>query len=610
MKPSRIGLALFAIFIIGITVLTLTLKRQDEKQNNQELVSKGNYLVSLISLYPFKDFESDKRDFILRTLTEYTSREGFVYLFIHKQNGDTLVELSVRNLASKIPRTIQSKALMAAGLTKQIFKISGTEDTIFEFAKPAFENGQRAGTFRLGLKLPPASLFSWERTSFLAMIAFIIFAALLIGYHGVTLALKPLKNLDQTLLMCGNVPTAAGRYSGKSVGIAPIIEDLEVYLSQIKNKLQVIETDKVDLISKLGVTTFEKNKIVKLLDSINFGIIITDIQDNIDHINEYMLKLLNKTREEVVDQSFGEIIYHDEITSFITQQELVGQSKVISRIDTVFPEVPQGEIFKISTSYLMGGENTPIGKIISFHNVTLESLAEKAKHEFIAHVSHEILTPITNIKPYTEMLMDGEIEDIELQKEFYNTINEQTNRLSDLIKNLLNMSKMEMGSLTLDKGRVKTDWLFDDCITNIEASALEKNINIVKHKPDVFPTLVADKDLLKTAVINILGNALKYTPADGSITFSISDNDNMVVFDISDTGYGISEEELPHVFDKFFRSGNPEITDQTGSGLGLAITSEIVHLHDGEINARSEIGKGTHFTIKIPKEKFYLDQAK
>ena len=605
----RINIALLAIFIIGVTILTLNLKRQDEKQNIQDILSRGDYLVSLIALYPIMDFKPDKRDFFLRTLTEYTSKEGFVYLFIHDNTGDALISLSSRDLSSKIPNDIQVKAIATTGLTKQIFNVSGSTDKIFEFAKPVFKNGQRNGTIRLGLKLSPSSLFSGERISFLAMIVFLTLAALFIGYYGVTLALKPLKNLDQSVITADSVFESAAKDSGKIMGIAPIIDDLEEYLSQIKSKLKIIETDKLDLISKLGVTTFEKNKIVKILDSINFGIIITDIQGNIDHINAYMLKLLDKKREDVIFQPFSAIIDHSEITSLVSDDDTTERSKTISGVESIFPEAPPGDIFKVSASFLVGGENTPIGKMIAFHNTTVESLAETAKHEFITHVAHEILTPITNIKSYSEMLMDGEIEDLELQKEFYNTINEQTNRLADMVKNLLNISKMEMGSLTLDKGLVKTDWFFEDCLSSITASALEKNITIQKNQPDIFPNLMADKDLLKTAIINILGNALKYTPPNGSITFEISEQDKMVVFEIIDTGYGISSEELPHIFEKFYRSSNPQVTDQDGSGLGLATTSEIVHLHDGEINVDSEPGRGTHFTIKLPKEEFYLGET-
>ena len=99
---------------------------------------------------------------------------------------------------------------------------------------------------------------------------------------------------------------------------------------------------------------------------------------------------------------------------------------------------------------------------------------------------------------------------------------------------------------------------------------------------------------------------MKYTPEKGEIHFELSEQDNMVVFDIKDTGYGMSEEDLSRIFDKFYRSQNPQITDQQGTGLGLAITSEIVGLHEGEIKVKSELGKGTYFKVKIPKEEYYL----
>ena len=373
--------------------------------------------------------------------------------------------------------------------------------------------------------------------------------------------------------------------------------------------MKLIETDNIDLASELGVTTYEKNKIVKILDSLDFGIIITDTQDNIDHINNFMLKLINKKREDVVDRPLAETIEHDGVSSFVSEPEMMGQSRLIEQVHSVFPNVSQGEVFRLSAAYLSGGENDPIGKIVTFQNVTAASISDKAKHEFIAHVAHEILTPLTNIKSYSEMLMDGEVEDLEMQKEFYHTIDEQTDRLSNLIKNLLNISKMEMGNLTIKKNLVRTDSFFDDCLSSIEASAKEKNITVIRHLPDAFPSLTADKDMLKAAIINILGNALKYTRENGAITFSITENDGTVLFDIVDTGHGIAEEDLPHIFEKFYRFANTEITDQIGSGLGLALTAQIVNLHNGEIDVQSEPGKGTRFTIKLPKEEYYLGEV-
>ncbi|MFH1487751.1 MAG: HAMP domain-containing sensor histidine kinase [Pseudomonadota bacterium] len=244
--------------------------------------------------------------------------------------------------------------------------------------------------------------------------------------------------------------------------------------------------------------------------------------------------------------------------------------------------------------------------MITMTDISHEKSAEKASQDFMANVAHEFLTPLTTIKSYNEMLMDGEIEGREMQKEFYNTISEETGRLTRLIQNLLSISKIQMGALSLKRGLVKTDWLAGDCIAAVEPGAQKKQIAIQKQFPDNFPAIMGDKELLKTAVINLLGNAVKYSPENTTITFSIFEQSNMVYFEVIDTGYGISDEDLPHIFEKFYRSKDPNIVEKTGSGLGLAMTSEIIHLHSGEIGVKSRLGEGSHFTICIPKEDYHV----
>jgi len=606
MKLQRIGLLLFLIFLAVVSFLfTQRLSAQEKKHKTQEFLQKGNHLVGLLSIYPIRDVDEDKRDFFFRVLSEYAS-EGLVYFYIHDHAGQIVLLLNLDDSSSAVPSEIQTKSLYSMGLTRQVYVDNATGKTVYEFSKPIFENGKKTGTLRLGLQLPPISLFSLERLSLLAMIAFFIVCALALGYYGVTQALKPLRQINLGFKSTCVDPESGENEAERSGQIAPIIEGLEESLTQIKEKLNIIERDNVELSSRLSVTAFEKNQIIKILDTINFGIIITDIQENVSNINDYMLKLLNKKLEDVIDQPFEEIIEHPEVASFIAQQEMHGQAKTVSHIEVTFPELAPGEAFRVSSSYLMGGENTPIGLMISTNNITAENMVETGQQDFIAHVAHELLTPLTNIKSYSEMLMDGEIDDIEMQKEFYNTINEQTDRLTNLIRNLLNISKMEMGSLSLTKGIVKTDWLVEDCTSTIEGSARDKSITIVKDLPDMFPSMMADKELLKVAVNNILGNAVKYTPEGGDITFSISEQDKMVIITVRDSGYGISDEELPKIFEKFYRSENPQITEQAGSGLGLATTVEIVHLHDGEVDVQSDIGQGTQFTIRIPKEEYSI----
>ena len=124
--------------------------------------------------------------------------------------------------------------------------------------------------------------------------------------------------------------------------------------------------------------------------------------------------------------------------------------------------------------------------------------------------------------------------------------------------------------------------------------------------PDKWPSLVGDKELLKVAMINILGNAVKYSPENSNITLSLSEQDHTVIFDVMDQGYGISEEDLNHIFDQFYRSSDPHISEQTGSGLGLAMTSDIIQLHGGRIEVQSTPGKGTHFSIRLPRKDYQL----
>ncbi len=391
---------------------------------------------------------------------------------------------------------------------------------------------------------------------------------------------------------------------GESIGLT--IKSFEHTLVKIQEKLTKIETDNVALASKLGVTTFEKNQVVNILDSINFGIVITDIQDTVSLMNKYLLRLLHRKQEDVRDHPLADILEHDEILSFISELESGQQNNNAQHLETTFPDLAPGDIFSVSLIVLKDGEGRFVGKMISIRKITREKAAEEAQREFITHIAHELKTPLTSIKSYSEMLMDGDIDDAEMKKEFYNTINAEADRLTALIQNTLSISRIEMGCLMLNKGLVKTDWLAEDSIAAVETAAQKKHIILDKNFPEVFPTLVGDKELLKVAIINFLSNAVKYTPENGKITFSLTDLNGSVVFDVIDTGVGISHDDLPHIFERSFRSLDPKIRDQSGSGLGLAIASEIIHLHGGEIEVESEPGEGTHFLIRFPKEDYCI----
>ena len=594
------------VFVVGIATIALALANHDEKQSMRSIYTKGNYLVSLVATHPISSLKNDRREIVLKTLAKFTYPKGVAYCIIHDDSGSPMIVLTPRDMAAKIPPAIKTKSLYSIGLTQQKYRLPGSRDTFYEFSMPMFENGQKTGTVRIGLNLPATSFFSLERISLLAMICFLIFAAVTFVYYGISQVLRPLAQIPSELTISNDDPAACVENPKESYSIHVLVQRLGQALTRLKKKLKEVESENVDLTTRLGVATFEKNQIVNILDATNFGVVITDIQDNITHVNTFALNLMNKELAGVLDHPVAEVLPNKNITQFATQHESTQPICTPNHIETTFAELAPDETFRITFSYLQDDDGTPIGKMISIKDITHEKLGEKTMNDFVTQLSHELRTPLTTITAYNEMLMDGEIQDPEVKKEFYNTIKDETNRLTQLIHNLLNMSKIEMGGLTFNKELVRTDWLFQDCINAAEAAAHKKQIKVEKLMPDNFPTLVGDKEQLKVAINNVLNNAVKYTPENGRITFSLNESDQHVIFEISDTGYGISKEDRPRIFDKAYRSSEPRIAEQPGSGFGLAITEAIINHHGGTLEVESDPGKGTHITIRIPQEAYDL----
>ena len=492
------------------------------------------------------------------------------------------------------------------GMSRQSFNIDKLDYPIYEFSKPLFSGGRKDGTVRLGFKTMTVSLISPNLISITAMIAFFIFATGIFVYYGQAYILRPLKNWYQKLGIVSSKLDSDDKKQKNATGFIPIVKELEKSFFQIKEILDETESENAIISGRLGAVIFEKNKIAEIIDLIDFGVIITDVQDKVTFINAYMINLLRKDREELLNRSVTEILSHESIQSLISDHESLKTNGSTRQIETELPDLALGETFQISLSYLKDNVGTIISNMISVRNISQQKSTGQAQHDFIANVAHEFLTPLTTINSYTEMLIDDEVNDKEMQKEFYNTISQEVSRLSAMIQNLLNMSKIEMGGLTLETHRIKTDWLVTDCLSAVEKLAEEKHIAIKKNLPDNYPTIMGDKELLKTAIINLLGNAVKYTPENGEITFSVAEAEEKIIIEVADTGYGVAEEELPHIFNKFFRSQNPNIQDEKGTGLGLAMTSEIIQLHEGKIGVQSKLDEGTQFSVELPKEEIYL----
>jgi signal transduction histidine kinase len=591
-KTKFIILLLFLLVMAGIILISFAQFKKETQRDYKQIKESGQSLIGMLSLPSTANLLSGPNNYFFRELSQNVLSNKIAYCIIHDVQAKPVLIFSPGNMDRQVDDTIINRSLLAHGYIMQEF-LTMDGLALIEFAKPVFKDKKIAAVVRLGLKLPINNFFTYEHLVLPSQIIFFILLALVFGYYWTILSFKHLKTIK---VADDGTP---GIRQGKG-DVKDIIENLEVYLASMKEKTNLAESDRQKLESRLKISQFENKQFFNIFNAFDSGILLIDSRDLVFFANTYLLHTLGQSQEDLINFSYYDVIEHEGLKGFIMRLIAAERYPGPKNINMTFEETDPGQFYQASSSNIVDAEGALFIRLIRVVNVSREKEAENLQQNFVNHIAHELRTPLTNIKAYNEMMMDGEINNAEMQKEFFNTINDETNRLAKLISSILELAETEMGQLTVIKDMVKTDWLMEGCIEAVEAVAKEKNITIERQVPDNFPKIMGDKEMLKSALINILGNAVKYSPESARITFAIKEDDDMVVFEINDTGFGMDDKDLPHIFDKFYRSENEDVVEQNGSGLGLAITAEIIKTHDGFIEVESELDKGSRFTIKIP----------
>jgi PAS domain S-box-containing protein len=259
-----------------------------------------------------------------------------------------------------------------------------------------------------------------------------------------------------------------------------------------------------------------------------------------------------------------------------------------------------GRVLRISRQPQRTAAGEVQGFVWTVRDITQQTRALKAREQFIDAVTHELRTPLANIKAYAETLASLDATDIEAQKEFSNTINAESTRLARFVDDLLDVSSLEVGGISLARQTVDTQRFIEEAAAKVRPLAAKKSQTLDVQLPAKLPEASLDKDKVSATLVNLLGNACKYTPAGGRITLRVKADDGTLDIDVEDTGVGISPEDVPRVFEKFFRSNDPRVTGETGTGLGLALAREVARLHGGDITVTSAVDQGSTFTLSLP----------
>jgi two-component system, OmpR family, phosphate regulon sensor histidine kinase PhoR len=242
-------------------------------------------------------------------------------------------------------------------------------------------------------------------------------------------------------------------------------------------------------------------------------------------------------------------------------------------------------------------DNNAIG---FFYDITRLEHLENIRREFLSNVSHELRTPLTSILAFVETLEDGAIDDQENNRRFLGVIRNNGERMHRLIDDISELSSIEAGKIAIDAKQINLSFLVHEIFTNLSTKANSRKVKLQNNVAETVQVF-ADRFRLEQMLTNLIDNAIKFNRQNGAVTISHNSNENNDLISVEDSGEGIASEHLPRIFERFYRTDKARSREIGGTGLGLAIVKHLAILHSGEVSVQSIIGKGSVFTVELPK---------
>ncbi|EHC5262315.1 cell wall metabolism sensor histidine kinase WalK [Listeria monocytogenes serotype 1/2a] len=371
-----------------------------------------------------------------------------------------------------------------------------------------------------------------------------------------------------------------GKISGElqdlSISVNTLAESLETQMFEIKQNEQRL------------------NAIVQNLVS---GVMLINVDKQVIMTNRTMYQILGET--EITGKPFYEVI-----KSFALSQLIEGtfETKTIQQKEIIL-YFPREMILDASVSPILGENGEITGVILLLHDITQIRHLENVRSEFVTNVSHELKTPVTALKGFAETLLDGAMYDEMLLKKFLTIIKEESDRLHRLIMDILALSRIEQNPVPENVELVEVDDVIEQSARTIFEMATEKNIQVIipeKTIPSV--TIETDRDKLQQILINLLSNAINYTPVDGKVEVKLIEQEAEVIIEVTDNGIGIPAKDIDRVFERFYRVDKARSRHSGGTGLGLSIVKHLVENCGGRIEVESQEEVGSTFRVTLPKK--------
>jgi len=535
--------------------------------------------------YQLHDVNLNDQDFLQNIIEDLAERLD-VRITIIDNEGMVLAETDAnpQKLDNHLFRNeIQS---VIRGESGRETRYSSTIDKeLLYYAISLERNGENAGFLRLGLEMDELNSVYQSIWTLLFVSFFFAFLIILIFASKLTNQMvKPMEDARRVANELAKGNFSARTFEGTNLEIGELNQSINVLAENLEEITQTYEN--------------QQERLETLIENMGSGLILISTKGDITLVNRSCKVFFDENTDLWKSQLYYKVIKHKKIIKFIQEiflTEKPTRKQLKLHIGIYFKH------FDVHGAPIIGYDEKLKGIVVVFHNITELKKLEQARKDFVANVSHELKTPVTSLKGFTETLLDGAMDDEQLRKQFLTIIATESERLEGLITDLLELSKIEGTQFQLYMQDVKLDSLIDEVFLMLQDNAKSKKMTL-KKKVIGSSEIVGDPHRIKQILINLVNNAIVYTPEEGNITVRVREQNETVLLEVEDTGIGISKKEIPRVFERFYRVDRARSRNSGGTGLGLAIVKHLAEALHARITVDSEVGKGTTFRLLFYKE--------
>lgn len=584
MKKSILFRQIMAL-LIGTIVLYVALNmayfvyianNMFKKLQVQELEPRAEAIANLVLIY--------QKGIITKSqLDEWLLTSGYNdVVYIYDANGN----LIIKNEGVMLPELKEKRKQQFASALSETFerylnsvlsgeKVISSAGPILVVGQPVMNNGNVSGA--VFLTRPPEELrtaiYGLGRSMMISIIC--VFLLMIYPVYRVTRRIvNPLKDMrDVAINMAhGNLRVRASEtYKGEIGELGKSLNYLSARLSET-----------------ISALTVERNRLKQIIDGLSEGIIAVDSSGNVTHVNPAIRDIFGTSKDE---GRTGIIPAKDLWDDFDT---------VISRGYAIVRNMNWKQmVLRIAICPLEDESNNIAGAVGLIRDVTESERLEQTRREYVANVSHELRTPVSSLRAMLETLVDDMVPDENTKKRYYSHMMHETMRLIRLIDDLLTLSRLQSDLNSVKLEQFQIDEVIMEVADRYAVLAEEKGIKFSFSPMDEELIITSNADMVEQVIVILLDNAIKYTLPGGSISLDACFDDTNVWISVSDTGIGISPDDLPHIFERFYKSDKAHATQ--GAGLGLAIAYEITQRLGGKIEVDSKQGEGSVFTFTLPR---------